>query len=303
MADRAPARAVNRATAGVVVVILGVTAAVAAWGDPGRHSHTGSSSTSVPDKPAVDAPGTRPAETSYSWFDHGGGTEQFDYAMSALRCTNMDENLTVDICAVANSSVGSFMLVGTESFWDPDEVDSDGLSWVPFNMTLFTMRRNAGVSRAVSVMDGYTEKAYTSVAAKIDLYVAEVDGEDVLVLVKRRANAADDAYSYRESVQIIAASPTGAPTVVGTYEGAAIDVVSTGSSLVVSSLRYGPPTLDRDNGGWYSLVTLTPSADDMSQWTENITSGPARPSGTATVARVGTYKFPVGRAEPEPGRA
>lgn len=303
MASRRPARTGNRAIAGTVVVLLAVTAAAAVWGERNDRSHTGASTSSVPEKPAVDATGSRPAETSYSWFNHGGGTEQFDYAMDKLRCGNMDENITVDVCAVANTSFGSFMLVGTESFWDPDDVDSDGLAWVPFNMTVYTMRRDAGVSRAVSVMDGYTEKAYTSVAVKIDLYVAQVDGEDVLVLAKRRANATDDAYSYWESVQVIAASPSGAPTVVATYDGADVEVVSNGRSLVVSSLRYGPPTLDRADGGWYSIVTLTPSDNDMSQWTERVTSGPARPEGTAAVSRVGTYKFPVGKAEPEPGRA
>lgn len=301
MTSAGAARRTNRAIL-VVVAVTSLTAGLAAiLGDRGGD---GGSAPSTTERPQRDGVGTRPAETARSWFDHGNAREQFDYAMSSLSCAAMDEYLTTDLCATATSRSGSFMLVGTESFWDPDEKDSDGLAWIPFDFTAFTMRRD-GAPRAVSVLDGYTEKAYTGLKAQLDMYRAVVDGDEVLVVVKRLADGAGDPYDFTESVQVIAASPTGAPTLVASYEGARISVTSTGDALVVSSLRYASPTNGEGDTEeeWYTIITLAPSERDPYSWDERVTSGPRGKVPEGDIALVGTHTFPVGRDGRDPSEA
>lgn len=293
------ARRTNRVIALVSLVLIAAAALSALVGDRSP-AGTSSSTTTTPSKPQVDGTGTRPAETSRSWFDHGTAREQFDYKMDELSCDEMDTYLTVDLCAVATATSGSFMLVGTESFWEPTDKDSDGFAWIPFDLTAYTMRRD-GTSRAISVLDGYTEKAHTSLKVKLDLYRAEVDGDEVLVLVKRMADGAGDPYDYIEEVQVLAASPTGAPTLVASYSGADIEVSSTGTSLVVSSRRYASPVEgNAEEVSWYSLITLSPSDDDTSSWNETITSGVRPKPASEGMTLVDSYSFPSRRGANEP---
>lgn len=297
MASGGSARRTNRSILVIGVVLLLVAGAAAVVGDrDGTGSSASTTTTTQPERPQVDGSGTRPAETARSWFDHGTAREQFDYAMEKLSCAEMSQYLTLDLCAVATATTGSFMLVGTESFWDPTETDSDGTAWVPFDLTAFTMRREGG-SRAMSVLDGYTEKAYTRLAVRLDLYRAEVDGDEVLVLVKRMADGAGDPYDYMESVQVLAASPTGAPTLVASYEGADVEVAGTGEALVVTSRRYGPPGADGSESRWFTSITLAPSNRDVFSWDETVTSGPIEGPRDSGVILVDSYTFPVGRGQ------
>lgn len=296
MARGGPARSTNRSIVLIGLVLLLVAAAAAVFGDRSDEGTPTTTTTTVPERPQVDGTGTRPAETARSWFDHGTAREQFDYSMDKLSCAEMARYLTLDLCAVATADSGSFMLVGTESFWEPTDTDADGTAWIPFDLTAFTMRREGG-SRAMSVLDGYTEKAYTRLKVQLDLYRAEVDGDEVLVLVKRMADGAGDPYDYLESVQVLAASPTGAPTLVASYEGADVEVSSTGDALVITSRRYGPPGEDGSETRWFTIVSLTPGDGEMFSWNETLSSGTIDgPRDTGTTL-VDSYTFPVGRAQ------
>lgn len=298
MARGGTARRTNGALVLATAMALLLAGAAAVFGERRVTPSTGPTTT-APERPQVDGTGIRPADVARSWFDHGTAREQFDYSMNALSCDELAKYMTLDLCAVATAESGSFMLVGTESFWDPDDTDADGISWVPFDLTVFTMRRDAG-ARAVSVLDGYTEKAYSRLKAQLDLYRAEVNGDEVLVLVKRLAPGAGDAYDYTESVQVLAASGSGAPTLVASYEGANVQVASTGRALVVTSLRYGPPGDPDAEGNWFSKVTLTPSTREPYAWDETITSGTTEGARDAGMTLLGTYTFPVGKGTSDP---
>jgi len=282
-----------------VFAILAATAGASAiWG---TSSTTTSPSVTVTTElpPSADSDsGARPAETVLSWFDHSMSVEQFDYKMPALSCADIKKSLTPDICAVARSTTGDFMLVGAESFWDAAEKDSYGFAQIPLTMTVYSLRTGNGPSRAVSVLDGSIEKAFTSVKVTIDVAITQVNGSDVMVLHRRLTDPKADAYSYWDSVQILAASSTGAPTVVATYDGARMSVQSTGSSLIISALRYSSPSANKQKSDWTTNITLTPSQRDPYSWNEQMTSGPRHIAGVVGVKTVSSYTFPTGSISP-----
>ena len=278
--------------AAVVVVLLGATVAASV------QFTSEASAPSTSDAPLVTAPtnntGSRPAEVGYSWFDHGFASEQIDFDMPALSCTSVANTITPDLCAVARAKSGAFMLVGTEGFWDPAEIDTDGTAWVPLDLTVFVMRTDMEGSRAISVLDGSTEKAYTDVGVSVDLYTANIAGDDVLVLHKRLTNSTDDLFSFRESVQILAMSPTGAPTLVATYEGYQLRVAASESTIEMSSLRYRTSNTS-PNPQWFTRVSVKPSLRDIAlySWEETVTSNAAEvPSGQRMELKA-TYDFPI----------
>lgn len=287
------AKRTNRLLAAAVVVVLfGATVAASIQ----FSSQATAPSTSVDSVvvPLVSTSGTRPAETSYSWFDHGFASEQIDFDMASLSCASVAQTITPDLCAVARSTTGAFMVVGTESFWDPDEIGLDGTVQIPLDLTVFVMRTDSEGARAISVLDGFTEKTFTDVGVSVDLYTALIDGNDVMVLHKRLTNSADDPYSYRESVQILAMSPTGAPTLVATYEGYQLRVATSGSSIELSSLRYRTSNTT-PNPQWFTRVSVKPSVLDTAlySWAETVTSNDAEiPLGKGMDLKA-TYDFPV----------
>ena len=290
-----PAKRTNRAVLGVAVLLLIGAGSAGVWGSGSSESSTSTTTSVPPLNDSVNGPGARPAETSYSWFDHGMSVEQTDYPMKELSCELLGDVITPDVCAVAKTSHGSFMLIGTEGYWDKSETDADGLAQIPFDLTVFTTRTDQKTPRAVSVMDGYFEKAFTKNKAQIDLYKASINGNDVLVLVKRLSDNAPDAYSFSDSVQVIAASSTGAPTVVATYEGSALKVGSDGSKIVVSSLRY-KATQDSTESTWFSRITLSPSESDPAAWIESVTSGPTAVKAGQGMTLMGSHTFAVDRS-------
>ncbi len=287
------ARRVNRSIYIVFAILAAVAGAAAIWGTSSTTTSPSVTATTEPPRSAYMGSGVRPAETLLSWFDHSLSVEQFDYEMPSLSCADIKKSLTPDICAVARSTSGDFMLVGAESFWEPTEKDSDGFAQIPLTMTVYSLRTGNGPSRAVSVLDGSIEKAFTSLKVTIDVAMAQVNGSDVMVLHRRLTDPKADAYSYWDSVQILAASSTGAPTVVATYDGARMSVQSTGSSLIISALRYSSPSAKKQNGDWTTNITLTPSQRDPYSWNEEMTSGPRHIAGAVPVKTVSSYTFPT----------
>jgi hypothetical protein len=287
------AKRTNRTLAAAVVVVL-LGAAVAASVQFTSEASAPSTSVAPLVTPPANNTGSRPAEIGYSWFDHGFASEQIDFDMPALSCTSVANTITPDLCAVARATTGAFMLVGTEGFWDPEEIDADGTAWVPLDLTVFVMRADMEGPRAISVLDGSTEKAYTDVGVSMDLYTANIAGDDVLVLHKRLTNSTDDPFSFRESVQILAMSPTGAPTLVATYEGYQLRVATSGSTIEMSSLRYRTSNTS-PNPQWFTRVSVKPSVRESAlySWDETVTSNAAEvPSGQGMELKA-TYDFPI----------
>jgi hypothetical protein len=260
---------------------------------------TSSSDTTLPNSPTNTVPadelGKQPAETNYSWFDHGLGMEQFDYNMKKLDCSSMDSYLSVDLCGVAHSKYGDFMLVGTEGYWDKNEPDSNGIVNIPLDMWVYTMRSGGhGQPRAVSVLSGTSDETYAGDTPQMELYTVQVGNDQVLALFKHLRTPSLSGDDYWDSLQIIAMSPTGAPTVVATYEGVGLDFVSNGNGIVVSAKRFGSPTTDGNDIPWRSVVTLTPSSTSPFGWDEQMTSADA-PTVPKPVdpKRLATYSYPT----------
>lgn len=287
-----PAKRTNRVLLALVVLVLAGTGVSAAVGNGASESVTTTTAPPIT-APSNSIPGSRPAETTLSWFDHGFGGEQFDYEMSELSCNKLEDSITADMCAVVGTGEKQFMMVATEGYWDPRDRDSNGDVWIPLNITMFTMREDNKMLRAVSVLDGFVEKQYTANRAQIDAYVATVNGQSVLVLHKHLSSTQADPYDLLDELQVIAISPTGAPTVVATYIGPQMSLQSTGTSLEISALRYRP-TAETPNAEWYTRISLTMNGDDFGM-TERVTSSGTPVNNGAMLTKVGTYTFPVGR--------
>jgi hypothetical protein len=206
----------------------------------------------------------------------------------------VSESITPDVCAVGQTQFGDFMVVGTEGFWDESELDAEGRIWIPLNVSVFVMRDDTEGPRAISVLDGSTEKAYTNLAVQVDIYSARIDRNDVLVLHQYLADETEDSFSFRDSVQIIAMSPTGAPTVVATYEGHQLRVASSGSSIELSSLRYRSSNL-APNPQWFSRISLFPdnTSSSIYTWNEIVTSNDRHVPNGAGMTLESTYTFPT----------
>ena len=299
MVERRPSRSTNRSILIALVVVVLVASAAAVFGDRAAPESAPEATTTTSVAPVEERVIIRPAETSYSWFDHSFGVEQYDYVMDELSCDAVAEIITVDLCGVAETPDGNFMLVGAESFWDPRETDSDGYAYIPFVFSTHILQDDP--TRAVGVLDGYEDKAYTANVAEIDLYSARIDGSEVLVLHKHLADPDADAYSFWDSVQVLAMSSTGAPTVVATYEGARLKVARDGDALVLSSLRY-KSSATGDTSSWFTNLRLTPSERADGSWDESPGSSATEVDGGAGLVELDSYTFPStsrgGRDEP-----
>lgn len=244
--------------------------------------------------PPTSTEGQRPAEIGLSWFDHGFATEQIDFDMPSLSCRSLSESITPDVCAVAKTTYGSFMVAGTEGFWDVSEIDDNGTTWIPFDFTVLVMRNDLEGARAISVLEGSTAKAYTNLVVSVDLYSARIASNDVIVVHQYLSDEQQDAFDFTDSVQVISMSASGAPSIVATYEGHQLRVASSGSSLELSSLRYRS-SISTPNPQWFSRVSLLPG-DTFGVsylWNELVTSGPEKVPNGHGMKRVGSYTFPT----------
>ena len=289
-----PAKRTNTGLALLLITVLLGAGATAYFGDTSTNH---SSAEPTVEEPA-GATGSRPAETSYSWFDHSFNAEQFDYEMSSLSCASVAKVITPDLCSVANTSNGSFMLVGSEGYWDPQEEDADGIVWVPLNLTVFTQRSDHDTPRAISVLDGIVEKQYTANKAEVDAYVATISGQEMLVLHKRLSKTDADPYSFTEEVQVIAMSKSGAPLVVATYAGSSLRVAASSHHIEISTLRYLTSAQSSDDK-WFTHIVLSPDESDGAHMIETVTSGPSPVKQGAGMKLIDTFVFPVGPGDVE----
>jgi hypothetical protein len=279
------AKRTNRVLGVLVVLLLIGAVAVALFMEPSTSSdatvESGNDATTL---------GVRPAEVSRSNFSAGWGIEQYDFQMNALSCTELNTHITTDLCAVAKTKHGDFMFSATESYWD--ETDSE----TTLEMSLFGFQDNNGWKRATGLLDAQMVRDLDGVQVKIDLYRTEVNGDEVLIAHRHPVDDTVNGYDVSDQVFIIAASPTGAPTVVAWYNGPDISFEVDGKNITLLYKRYGVTT---ESGtlqqGWNTQVRLFPSERVPYGWDEQITTGPAlrEVMDAVPVVLVDSYTFPV----------
>jgi hypothetical protein len=210
--------------------------------------------------------------------------------MNALSCSELNTHITTDLCAVAKTKHGEFMFSATESYWD--ETDSEAI----LEMSLFGFQDNNGWKRASGLLDAQMVRDLDGVQVKIDLYRTEVNGDEVLIAHRHPVDDTVNGYDVGDQVFIIAASPTGAPTVVAWYNGPDISFEVDGKNITLLYKRYGVAT---ESGtlqqGWNTQVRLFPSARVPYGWDEQITTGPElrEVMDAVPVVLVDSYTFPV----------
>jgi hypothetical protein len=279
------AKRTNRVLGVLVVLLLIGAGAVALFVEPS----TSSEATVVSGNDATTM-GVRPAEVSRSNFSAGWGIEQYDFQMNALSCSELNTHITTDLCAVARTKHGDFMFSATESYWD--ETDSE----TTLEMSLFGFQDNNGWKRATGLLDAQMVRDLDGVQVKIDLYRTEVNGDEVLIAHRHPVDDTVNGYDVSDQVFIIAASPTGAPTVVAWYNGPDISFEVDGKNITLLYKRYGVAT---ESGtlqqSWNTQVRLFPSARVPYGWDEQITTGPAlrEVMDAVPVILIDSYTFPV----------
>jgi hypothetical protein len=279
------AKRTNRLLGVLVVLLLIGAGAVALFVEPSTSSEatvvSGNDSTTL---------GVRPAEVSRSNFSAGWGIEQYDFQMNALSCSELNTHITTDLCAVARTKHGDFMFSATESYWD--ETDSE----TTLEMSLFGFQDNNGWKRATGLLDAQMVRDLDGVQVKIDLYRTEVNGDEVLIAHRHPVDDSVNGFDVSDQVFIIAASPTGAPTVVAWYNGPDISFEADGKNITLLYKRYGVAT---ESGtlqqGWNTQVRLFPSERVPYGWDEQITTGPElrEVMDAVPVELVDSYTFPV----------
>jgi len=283
--QRSEAKRTNRVLGVLIVLLLIGAGAVALFVEPS----TSSDATVVSGNDGTTL-GVRPAEVSRSNFSAGWGIEQYDFQMNALSCSELNTHITTDLCAVAKTRHGDFMFSATESYWD--ETDSEAI----LEMSLFGFQDDNGWKRATGLLDAQMVRDLDGVQVKIDLYRTEVHGDEVLIAHRHPVDDTVNGYDVSDQVFIIAASPTGAPTVVAWYNGPDISFEVDGKNITLLYKRYGVAT---ESGtlqqGWNTQVRLFPSGRVPYGWDEQITTGPELRDvmDAVPVILVDSYTFPV----------
>ena len=283
------AKRTNRVIALLAVLLLIGSGAAAAFGD----QSSGSVPNENPDETIVPSgevgAGTRPAETSDNNFYAGLGIEQYDFKMKSLDCVAMNDHITTDLCGVARTKHGDFMLTAAEGYWDP----ADGE--VTLEMSIYGFRKDFSVPRAVGLLDAQMTRDLRSEQLMLDLYRTVVKGDEVLIGHRHPADSDVDGYEVSDDVFIIAASPTGAPTVVAWYTGPGISFESDGESVFLLYKRYGVDGIGSYKG-WNTQVRLFPSDRDVYSWNEELNSVPVTDElhvGRVPMKLLDSYLFPV----------
>ena len=305
------ARRTNTAIAVVVALLLVITIVVAVFGTPTSaptiNDATGTTvpvASSIPDDADVSPPTgglTRDADRSDSWFSHTFAIEQFDFPMDELSCDEMEQYLTMELCVVAQTPRGNFMVTATEGFWDPQS-NNDAPVEIPLNFMVYVHTTENGPPRAMSVLDGFITAPYGPASSQVQVSTFNVASENIVVL---EWSSADDATRKAERtwsvVQVLAMRSGGLPEVVATYGGTDITYGSDSRSLILTSERFGPPSRDEEAEPWLTVLHLSPSI--TSQWRETVSSQAVasfdRSSLNEALER-STYEFPKRRTETAP---
>ena len=280
----------NRVLALLVLLVLATTAAVAVFG----HSLTDDATQSR--KPATTVTsGVRPAETGRNIFTTDKGVEQYDFAMPRLNCVDINEEVTPDICGVATTSKGDFMLTGYEFYWDESDEE------VELGLTISVHKTDNELPRAVGLLEGSMTRLLRDSQVQLDLYTTTINNDEVMIAHRRPVDSALAGFSQPDQIFVIAMSPTGAPTVVAWYRGPNIRFESDGKNIFLYYKRYGVAGAG-DNSGWDTEVRLTPSDRQVYAWDEQITTSltsshdpndESRAKNLQQIIQLDSYTFPA----------
>lgn len=307
------ARRTNTAIGVVVALLLVITVVVAVFGTPTSaptiDDATGTTvapTTSTPQDNDADvsppAGGlTRDADRSDSWLSHTFAIEQLDFPMEELSCDEMNQYLTVELCTVAQTPRGDFMVTATEGFWDPQSNSEEPVE-IPLNFMVYVHTSDNGPARAMSVLDGSVTAPYGSESSQVQVSTFTVAGENVAVL---EWSSSDDATRGAQrtwsAVQVLAMRSGGLPEVVATYGGTDIAYGSDSRSLILTAERFGPPSRNEEAEPWLTVLRLTPST--TSAWRETVTSQPVSSFDDSLLSEPlerSTYEFPRRRTATAP---
>jgi hypothetical protein len=241
--------------------------------------------------------GVRPAEIGKNIFSADKGVEQYDFAMPKLSCVDINDEITPDLCAVAQTTTGDFMVTGYEYYWD-ETVDE-----VELGLTISVHRLDNKLPRAVGLLEGSMARNRRDTQVQLDLYTTMINNNEVMIAHQHPVDSNVDGYLERDQLFIIAMSPTGAPTVVAWYNGPNIRFESDGKNIFLYYKRYGVAGAG-DNSGWDTEVRLSPSQRQVFAWDEQITTSLASSHNTSDDTRtenlqqvliLDSYTFPVTR--------
>ena len=302
------AQKTNLGLAVIVVIVAGIVSLAAALGDRTSEvvpiavatSTSTTNPTGDPDSAQVpvtgDISGARPANVDGSWFS-GQHKGQSDYSMTELRCSELRPYLTLDLCAVASTSHGSFMLAASEGYWEAAESDTDNVVDIPLYFDVYTFSAVGGPPRAIKDLEGVTQWNYASEsgANTVQLYRGKLGADEILVLLGT-GGTQDENF---EILHIIAMSSTGAPQVVATYSGDDIGLAIDGETLIVSFSRYGPPTGADCCPDYATIMHLSPGPKGWTETFSSMLQTDALLDGMTPLSLINKYTFPSKSSGPE----
>lgn len=282
MTRSSTARRTNLVLVAAVATVVAVAAVAALAG--------GGSTPDAPPATTTTLVVSGPATVEGSWFRPVAEDVAVDYPVDSLTCPNMALQVTLDLCAVAGG--GSFMVVGQEGFWSPDEPDPDGVVRVPLDLTVYVAADTDDGTVARPVLAAVVSLPYGADYNELSLHRPadrELDGTIVLVWSARttlQAPALDGAQ--------VLSLVDGAPTVVATEIGTEIRVGSADSAVLLVAPYLGSETGDPVVAPTLSVVTLRPSGDRWSRAVVTVAAGTAI-DGFAGSEQVNSYGFPRDR--------
>jgi hypothetical protein len=303
-----PARRTNTVLAVIAAAVLVIGIVVAIFGTPtsapsvddvsNPTSPTSSSQDSSPNLPSLRS---RNADTSASWFTHTFASEQFDFPMDQLDCEEMRRFLSLELCVVATTSRGDFMVTATEGFWDAQSTSRNPIE-IELNFMVYVHTSDNGPARAMSILDGSVNAPYETSPSTVKASTFSIAQNDVVVLEWSSGNEGSRRSNRAwSSVQVLAMNNSGLPEIVATYAGTNISLGATASSLVLTSDRFGPPSRSAEAEPWLTVLTLSPpsfstsSSTSTAIWREGITTQSASSFDTSSLGdtnNVSTYEFP-----------
>ena len=280
----------NRVLALLAILVLVITASVAVFGE----SLSDKAADNIQPASTVTS-GVRPAETGRNIFSADKGVEQYDFAMPRLSCVDINDEVTPDICGVATTSKGDFMVTGYEYYWDTNSKE------VELGLTISVHRSDNKLPRAVGLLEGTMIRILRDAQVQLNLYTTTINGDEVMIAHRRPVDSALAGFSQPDQLFIIAMSPTGAPTVAAWYRGPNIRFESDGKNIFLFYKRYGV-TGAGDDSGWDTEVRLSPSNRQVYSWDEQITTSltsshdpndESRTNNLQQIIRLDTYTFPT----------
>lgn len=274
------ARRTNTAIALVVALLLTVTIVVVVFGTPTSAPTVDDVTTTVATSDSTlppdnnnqqsTAPFTRQTDTSDSWFSHTFAVEQFDFPMDELKCAQMAQYFTLELCTVATTPRGDFMVTATEGFWDGQSNANNDIE-IPLNFMVYVHTTDNGPARAMSVLDGTVSAPYGTASSQVRVATFSLDDGDVIVLewssADEETRVANRTWS---AIQVLAMGEGGLPEVVATYGGTNISIASDSASLVLAAERFGPPSRNEQAEPWLTVLRLSPTK--TGEWQEAVTS-------------------------------